>query len=80
MNLLELIEAVGLDNIEIQNLNKGILNASVVKGDTVIKFVTKSMTPTDLVLGTKTGLVLWIDSSKLNAAMAGAESEKAAES
>ena len=37
------------------------------------------MTPTDFVLGTKIGLILWFDADKFNAAVDKVESEKAAE-
>ena len=80
MNIVELIEAIGMDNIEAQSLNKSTLKANTVKDETVIKFVTKSMTPTDFVLGTKIGLILWFDADKFNAAVNKVESEKAAES
>ncbi|MFN1184666.1 hypothetical protein ACK0NM_22170 [Pseudomonas aeruginosa] len=79
MNIVELIEAVGMDNIEAQSLNKSVLKANTVKDETVVKFVTKSMTPTDFVLGTKIGLILWFDADKFNAAVDKVESEKAAE-
>lgn len=79
MNIVELIEAIGMDNIEAQSLNKSVLKANTVKDETVIKFVTKSMTPTDFVLGTKIGLILWFDADKFNAAVDKVESEKAAE-
>ncbi|BAU16343.1 hypothetical protein FDH89_gp15 [Pseudomonas phage phiR18] len=79
MNIVELIEAIGMDNIEAQSLNKSVLKANTVKDETVVKFVTKSMTPTDFVLGTKIGLILWFDADKFNAAVDKVESEKAAE-
>ena len=79
MNIVELIEAIGMDNIEAQSLNKSVLKANTVKDETVVKFVAKSMTPTDFVLVTKIGLILWFDADKFNAAVDKVESEKAAE-
>lgn len=73
MNLTELIEEIGVENIELQVLAQALTGARTRgKTETVFSFVSDETIEKVCPPGakpTRSGLVIWIDSDKLNAAV-----------
>ena len=71
MSIVKLLEKVGDDNIEFQNLRQSLTGVKVVKGANEVSFVTDNLTPDDIMHETgKVGLVIWVDEDVISKAMA----------
>tara|TARA_R110000851_G_scaffold321887_1_gene487588 strand:- start:1550 stop:1783 length:234 start_codon:yes stop_codon:yes gene_type:complete len=65
--ILDLLDAVGVDNIEYQTLNNSLINAKQKKKNTELTFATNQITATDVALGTgKRAIIIWVDSDLLS--------------
>lgn len=65
--ILDLLDAVGVDNIEYQTLHSSLINAKQKKKDTELTFVTDQITATDVALGTgKRAIIIWVDGDVLS--------------
>jgi hypothetical protein len=71
MNLIQLFQVIGIDNIGYQNFANCCTGGSANrKGDQITyKFVTDQPIYDVLMAKTKTGLVVWVDTDKVEAAM-----------
>lgn len=65
MSIIELIQAVGLENIRVQYLDQTTeaMDYSKKKGGTTVRFITTEITVDDLLSGKpkKCGMVIWFD-------------------
>jgi hypothetical protein len=70
MDLIELIQKIGLDNLKVQNLNQSLDGKqSVTRHGTRLTLMTDE-TLADLTLANKRiGLILWVDKDRLAEAM-----------
>lgn len=70
MNIVELIEKVGLDNVRVQELTPAITSISTSgrsgRGMNKVTFVTSELSPRDMVVpgDHPIGLVVWIDGAR----------------
>lgn len=66
MNLLELVDEIGLDNISVQPLNESISNIVTSGEEAKVTFYTTELTPDDMMSDTgNVGLILWVDKQVL---------------
>jgi hypothetical protein len=70
MTLPELLERVGVDNINFQLLNASMTNITATKRDSKITFLTDALTPNNVATGTgPVGLIVWCDRAAWEAAL-----------
>ena len=67
MSIIELLEHVGAENVELQNLSDSFVRAQVLERDGEITFATDRSTVMSMILGEcdKAGLIVWIPKSRL---------------
>jgi hypothetical protein len=67
MSITELLQHVGAENVQLQNLADSLVKAQLKKNDGEITFATDRNTVQDMVLNRcdKVGLILWIPKDKL---------------
>lgn len=69
MSIHELLAVIPADEITVQRLDEGDVDASISKRDTRISFYTNQITPTQIMNGTgKVCLMLWIPRDVLSKA------------
>ena len=68
MTIVELLNHVGLDNVRVQPLSPALKEAHLSKkGETLVTFYTREITPNDLLFGGKgtVGMILWLPADRL---------------
>ena len=67
MTILELLTAVGIENVLVQNLINSATNFQARKGGTAITFMTDQITPGEIASDAprKVGLVIWMPTEKV---------------
>lgn len=67
MSIVELINAVGIGNVNVQSLDEDLIGASKRKSGTEVRFITNSMTVADVATGQgeRQGLIVWLPRKKV---------------
>lgn len=71
MNIIELLQAIGVDNIRLQFLDQSLTNMNALKRGN--KYTFESEVPFDLNGPAKQGIVLWLDREQVAKIMAEAK-------